>query len=77
MPLHSKPVQQNLRHLQGVHLEVCALKVSETQITTEKAFNQDPYGMGGYHDSYNDKKPYFSYFCRFVTRQLTHRTRKT
>lgn len=52
-------------------------KVSETQITIEKAFNQDPYGMGGYHDSYNDKKPYFSYFCRFVTRQLTHRTQKT
>ena len=32
------------------------LKVSETKITTEKAFNQDHFGIEGNHDTDSDKK---------------------
>ena len=56
MLLRSKPVQQNFRHLQEVQTEVRELKVRETKITTEKAFNKDHFGTEGNHETDSDKK---------------------
>ena len=54
--LCSKPVQQNLGHLQEVQTEVRELKVRETKVTTKKAFNQDHFGTEGNHETDSDKK---------------------
>ena len=40
----------------GVQTEVRVLKVSETKITTEKAFNQDHFGIEGNHETDSDEK---------------------
>ena len=49
--LRNKPIQWNYRHF-----FTRALKVNETKITTENAFNRDNFGIEDNDELNNDKK---------------------
>ena len=54
-----KPVQPNYQHSLKILKKVHALRVNETNVTTEKIFHQDLFGIKGNHESNNDEKPCF------------------
>ena len=49
------------------------LRVNETKVTTENAFNQDHFAIEGNHQSGKDKKTLLRCFSRFLTRVLNLR----
>ena len=55
--------------------EECILRVNESKITCETAYNKDDFDIEGYHGQGKDKKAL--YFCRFVIIALTVRPRNT
>ena len=60
---------------QRFQTEERVLCLNKTKSTGENAFNGDHLRTEGNHESSNDKKSLFGYFCRFVTRALTLRRR--
>ena len=50
---------------------------NEIKITTENDFNPNHFAIGANHESSNDKKSCFRYFCRLLTSSLTLRLQNT
>ena len=54
-----------------------ALRVNESKITAENAFNRDHLWMEGKHESKSESKPSFRNLCWFMSGSVTLRPRKT
>ena len=57
--------------------EECILSVNKSEITGENAFNGDLFEIEDNHESSEDEKLGFAFFCRFVTSALTLRLGST